>query len=96
MGTAYNVYLKTNCTANQIFPGMLRPCYLIRSQANIRDLCDQVIDLSEYRAQLYDYLKARMAAIAPNLTVLVCGKMWRVRSVGVLGAWGTTAERGAW
>jgi hypothetical protein len=41
------------------------------AQANIRDLCDQVIDLSEYRAQLYDYLTARMSAIAPNLTVLV-------------------------
>nr|CAD7572956.1 unnamed protein product [Timema californicum] len=30
-----------------------------------------VIDISSYRAQLYDYLKARMMAIAPNLTVLV-------------------------
>nr|CAD7454230.1 unnamed protein product [Timema tahoe] len=38
---------------------------------NIRHLCDQVIDISAYRAQLYDYLKARMMAIAPNLTVLV-------------------------
>nr|CAD7431059.1 unnamed protein product [Timema monikensis] len=38
---------------------------------NIRHLCDQVIDISSYRAQLYDYLKARMMAIAPNLTVLV-------------------------
>lgn len=39
--------------------------------SNIICLCDQVISLSEYRAQLYDYLKSRMAAIAPNLTVLV-------------------------
>ena len=39
--------------------------------ANIACLCDQVISLSDYRAQLYDYLKSRMAAIAPNLTVLV-------------------------
>lgn len=31
----------------------------------------QVIQLAEYRAQLYDYLKSRMMAIAPNLTVLV-------------------------
>lgn len=31
----------------------------------------QVIQVSEYRAQLYDYLKNRMQAIAPNLTVLV-------------------------
>ncbi|CAG2063760.1 unnamed protein product [Timema podura] len=33
--------------------------------------CKEVIDISAYRAQLYDYLKARMMAIAPNLTVLV-------------------------
>ena len=31
----------------------------------------QVIDITEYRAQLYDYIKNRMVAIAPNLTVLV-------------------------
>jgi len=30
-----------------------------------------VIELSEYRAQLYDYLKHRMMAIAPNVTALV-------------------------
>lgn len=33
-------------------------------------LC-QVIEISEYRTQLYDYLKNRMMAIAPNLTVMV-------------------------
>ncbi|KAH7565642.1 hypothetical protein JRO89_XS09G0238500 [Xanthoceras sorbifolium] len=38
---------------------------------NIRELCDQVLSLSEYRAQLYDYLKSRMNTIAPNLTALV-------------------------
>ncbi|PVH32712.1 hypothetical protein PAHAL_9G466800 [Panicum hallii] len=38
---------------------------------NIRELCDQVFALSEYRAQLYDYLKSRMNTIAPNLTALV-------------------------
>lgn len=38
---------------------------------NIRQLCDQVLSLSEYRAQLYDYLKSRMNTIAPNLTALV-------------------------
>ena len=31
----------------------------------------QIIEISDYRAQLYDYLKNRMTAIAPNLTVLV-------------------------
>ncbi|KAK6150723.1 hypothetical protein DH2020_015655 [Rehmannia glutinosa] len=38
---------------------------------NIKDLCNQVLSLSEYRAQLYDYLKSRMNTIAPNLTALV-------------------------
>ncbi|XP_018457788.1 probable nucleolar protein 5-1 [Raphanus sativus] len=38
---------------------------------HIRELCDQVLSLSEYRAQLYDYLKSRMNTIAPNLTSLV-------------------------
>ncbi|KAG6433905.1 hypothetical protein SASPL_105524 [Salvia splendens] len=38
---------------------------------NIKDLCNQVLSLSEYRAQLYDYLKSRMSTIAPNLTALV-------------------------
>ncbi|XP_061946554.1 probable nucleolar protein 5-2 [Populus nigra] len=38
---------------------------------NIKELCDQVLSLSEYRAQLYDYLKNRMNTIAPNLTALV-------------------------
>ena len=38
---------------------------------NIQLLCDQIISISEYRAELYDYLKNRMTAIAPNLTALV-------------------------
>lgn len=38
---------------------------------NIQHLCDQVIEISNYRTQLYDYLKSRMMAMAPNLTVLV-------------------------
>ena len=31
----------------------------------------QIIEIMEYRAQLFDYLKNRMVAIAPNLTALV-------------------------
>lgn len=38
---------------------------------NIEHLCDQVIDISNYRTQLYEYLKSRMMAMAPNLTILV-------------------------
>lgn len=38
---------------------------------NIRQLCDEIIAIHEYRTHLYEYLKTRMMAIAPNLTVLV-------------------------
>ena len=38
---------------------------------NIQALAEQVVSLSEYRVQMYDYLKNRMQAIAPNLTVMV-------------------------
>lgn len=38
---------------------------------NIQSLAEQVIEFTEYRAQLSGYLSARMAAIAPNLTALV-------------------------
>lgn len=38
---------------------------------NIQYLAQQVVDISEYRVQLFDYLKNRMNAIAPNLTVMV-------------------------
>ena len=31
----------------------------------------QIIQISDYRTQLYDYLKNRMMAIAPNLTIMV-------------------------
>lgn len=31
----------------------------------------QVIEISEYRTQLYEYLQNRMMAIAPNVTVMV-------------------------
>lgn len=34
-------------------------------------LADRVIELSKYRTKLYEYLKNRMEAIAPNLTMLV-------------------------
>ena len=39
--------------------------------SNITNLCDQVLEISDYRDQLYEYLKNRMTAIAPNLTALV-------------------------
>ena len=53
--------------------------------ANIRALAAQVIALAEYRAQLADYLRARMAAIAPNLTALV-GELVGARLVSHAGS----------
>jgi nucleolar protein 58 len=38
---------------------------------NILLLVDQIISLTEYRTQLYNYLGSRMRAIAPNLTTMV-------------------------
>ncbi|XP_077958495.1 nucleolar protein 58 isoform X1 [Gasterosteus aculeatus] len=52
---------------------------------NIRHLCDQVIDITEYRTQLYDYLKNRMTAIAPNLTVMV-GELVGARLISHAGS----------
>ena len=52
---------------------------------NIRYLCDQIISITEYRAQLYDYLKNRMAAIAPNLTSLV-GELVGARLISHAGS----------
>jgi len=52
---------------------------------NISALCDQVISISEYREQLYDYLKNRMQAIAPNLTILV-GELVGARLIAHAGS----------
>lgn len=38
---------------------------------NIQALCDEILSINTYRTHLSDYLKARMLAMAPNLTVLV-------------------------
>ncbi|CAD7078302.1 unnamed protein product [Hermetia illucens] len=38
---------------------------------NIQALCDEILAINDYRTHLYDYLKTRMMAMAPNLTVLV-------------------------
>ena len=53
--------------------------------AHIAALADQVVGLAEYRGQLYDYLKARMAAIAPNLTCLV-GELVGARLIAHAGS----------
>ena len=52
---------------------------------NIKQLCTQVVKLTEYRAQLFEYLKNRMNAIAPNLTVLV-GELVGARLIAHAGS----------
>merc|ERR1719435_482444 len=52
---------------------------------NIKHLCTQVVEIQEYRAQLYEYLKNRMIAIAPNLTILV-GELVGARLISHAGS----------
>ncbi|XP_781458.3 nucleolar protein 58 [Strongylocentrotus purpuratus] len=52
---------------------------------NIKYLCDQVVEITDYRTQLYDYLKNRMAAIAPNLTTMV-GELVGARLISHAGS----------
>jgi len=52
---------------------------------NIHALCTQTLALTTYRTELYDYLKNRMAAIAPNLTVLV-GELVGARLISHAGS----------
>jgi len=52
---------------------------------NIKHLCIQVVEIQEYRAQLYEYLKNRMIAIAPNLTILV-GELVGARLISHAGS----------
>jgi len=52
---------------------------------NIKHLCEQVVEIQEYREQLYNYLKNRMVAIAPNLTVLV-GELVGARLISHAGS----------
>lgn len=53
--------------------------------ANIMHLCDEVIQMTEYRGTLYEYLKNRMTAVAPNLTVLV-GELVGARLIAHAGS----------
>ncbi|CAE6444799.1 unnamed protein product [Rhizoctonia solani] len=53
--------------------------------AHIHSLCDQVISISAYRAQLSEYLRNRMNAIAPNLTALV-GELVGARLISHAGS----------
>lgn len=52
---------------------------------NIKSLCEQVVGLTEYRLQLFEYLKNRMGAIAPNLTMMV-GELVGARLISHAGS----------
>jgi len=52
---------------------------------NINHLCKQVLEIQDYRAQLYEYLKNRMVAIAPNVTILV-GELVGARLISHAGS----------
>ncbi|CAB72231.1 small subunit processome, U3 snoRNP-associated protein Nop58 [Schizosaccharomyces pombe] len=52
---------------------------------NIVMLADQVLELASYRAQLSEYLRNRMQAIAPNLTALV-GELVGARLIAHAGS----------
>lgn len=52
---------------------------------NILTLCERVIELTEYRSSLAEYLKLRMNAIAPNLTYMV-GELVGARLISQAGS----------
>lgn len=52
---------------------------------NIVQLCRNVLDLYEYRTQLFEYIKNRMMAIAPNLSILV-GELVGARLISKAGS----------
>merc|ERR1712136_104040 len=52
---------------------------------NIKHLCEEIVEMSDYRGQLYDYIQNRMMAIAPNLTVLV-GELVGARLISHAGS----------
>uniref|UniRef100_A0A915I1C8 Nucleolar protein 58 n=1 Tax=Romanomermis culicivorax TaxID=13658 RepID=A0A915I1C8_ROMCU len=53
--------------------------------ANIKNLCSQIVEISSYRTQLYEYLKNRMMALAPNLTILL-GELVGARLIAHAGS----------
>ncbi|KAI1706457.1 snoRNA binding domain, fibrillarin domain-containing protein [Ditylenchus destructor] len=52
---------------------------------HISQLCDQIIEIANYRTELHEYLKNRMHALAPNLTVLL-GELVGARLISKAGS----------
>lgn len=53
--------------------------------SSIKKLCTEVIEMSEYRAKLFEYLENRMRSIAPNLSVMV-GELVGARLIAHAGS----------
>ncbi|GJN90392.1 hypothetical protein Rhopal_003403-T1 [Rhodotorula paludigena] len=62
--------------------------------AHIHLLADQVISITQYRTELFEYLRNRMAAIAPNLTALV-GELVGARLIAHAGSLVSLAKQPA-
>lgn len=58
---------------------------LEEDETNIKALASQVIEITEYRATLNEYLSNRMKAIAPNLTILI-GEMVAAKLIAHAGS----------
>jgi len=52
---------------------------------HIQELCTQFIEICEYREELSEYIRNRMQAIAPNLTILV-GELVGARLIAHAGS----------
>merc|ERR1712166_1188059 len=61
---------------------------------NIQDLSEQVLSLTEYRGQLFEYLQNRMRSIAPNLTCMV-GELVGARLISHAGSLMSLAKQPA-
>ena len=77
--------LLTSAISTPCQPPQTRPHALTTCPRTLSPASPQVVQLAEYRAQLYEYLKSRMAAIAPNLTVLV-GELVGARLIAHAGS----------
>ena len=62
-----------------------RKCLFLFSLSPILPSLGQVVALSQYRLQLSEYLRSRMQAIAPNLTIMV-GELVGARLIAHAGS----------
>ena len=64
--------------------GPIRVCASLSLRVPVLQI-SQVVALSQYRLQLSDYLRSRMQAIAPNLTIMV-GELVGARLIAHAGS----------